>query len=199
MEDISKLLDLGKDMGLKGSDFADFVNKRETTIRDAEKQKQNIKREERAKDREERIKYKEYKENESQARLKIELTKKQIELAKINADSKILFTAKSPDVKAKIPKLPSYNKKRDNMDSYLKRFRSLCFCSVLCLLCLCARLFISALWSPARKGLTSWLSFVVSAVSLSLSHWYPGSGVVPDCINSQPLHPYLLCKICNKC
>ena len=41
------------------------------------------------------------------------------------------------------------------------------FCSVLCLLCLCARLFICALWSPAGKGLTSWLSFVVSAVSLS--------------------------------
>ena len=32
---------------------------------------------------------------------------------------------------------------------------------VLCLLCLCARLFICALWSPAGKGLTSWLSFVV--------------------------------------
>ena len=38
----------------------------------------------------------------------------------------------------------------------------LCFCSVLCLLCLCARLSICALWSPAWKGLTSWLSFVVS-------------------------------------
>ena len=36
----------------------------------------------------------------------------------------------------------------------------LCF-SVLCLLCLCARLFICALWSPAGKGLTSRLSFVV--------------------------------------
>ena len=45
-------------------------------------------------------------------------------------------------------------------------------------------LFICALWSPAGKGLTSWLSFVVSAVSLSLSHWYPGSGVVLDCIDS---------------
>ena len=30
----------------------------------------------------------------------------------------------------------------------------------------------------------SWLSFVVSSVSLSLSHWYPGSGVVLDCIDS---------------
>ena len=58
---------------------------------------------------------------------------------------------------------------------------SFMFFSVLCLLCTCARLFIhvSALWSPAGKGLTSWLSFVVS-----LSHWYPGSGVVLDCIVS---------------
>ena len=57
------------------------------------------------------------------------------------------------------------------------------FCSVLCLLCLCARLFICASWSPAGKGLF-WLSFMVSTVSLSLSHWYPGSGVVLDCIDS---------------
>ena len=60
----------------------------------------------------------------------------------------------------------------------------LCYCSVLCLLCLFASLFICALWSPAGKGLTSWLSFVVSAVSLSLSHWYPGSKMVLDCIDS---------------
>ena len=70
----------------------------------------------------------------------------------------------------------------------------LCFCSVLCLLCLCARLFICALWSPAGKGLTSWLSFVVSAVSLSLSHWHPGSDVVLNCIDSWSLHPYLFWK-----
>ena len=60
----------------------------------------------------------------------------------------------------------------------------LCFCSVFCLLCLCAGLFICALWSPAGKGLTSYLSFVVSTVSLSISHWYLGSGVVLDCIDS---------------
>ena len=34
--------------------------------------------------------------------------------------------------------------------------------SVLCLLSLCTCLFICALWSPAGKGLASWLSFVVS-------------------------------------
>ena len=56
--------------------------------------------------------------------------------------------------------------------------------NALFLLCLCARLFLCALWSPAGKGLTSWLSFVVSTVSLSLSHWYPWSDVVLDCIDS---------------
>ena len=59
------------------------------------------------------------------------------------------------------------------------------FCLVFAMFC--ARLFICALWSPAGKGLTSWLSFVVSTVSLSLSHWYPGSGVVLDCIDFSDL------------
>ena len=37
------------------------------------------------------------------------------------------------------------------------------FCgSFLCLLCLCAHLFICALWSPTGKGLASWLLFVGS-------------------------------------
>ena len=46
--------------------------------------------------------------------------------------------------------------------------------SVLCLLYISARLFICALWSPAGKGLTSWLSFVVSDcefVTFSLVSW----------------------------
>ena len=50
----------------------------------------------------------------------------------------------------------------------------LCFFSVWCLLSLCARLFLCALWSPAGKGLTFWLSFVVSNrefVTFSLVSW----------------------------
>ena len=53
-----------------------------------------------------------------------------------------------------------------------------CFCYAF------VRLFIDALSPPAGKGLTSWLSFVMSKVNLSLSHRYPGSGVVLDCIDS---------------
>ena len=67
------------------------------------------------------------------------------------------------------------------------------FFSVLCLLCPCARLFICALWSPAGKGLTSWLLFVVSYcefVTFPLVSWVRSrsnisrSDVVLDCIDS---------------
>ena len=53
------------------------------------------------------------------------------------------------------------------------------FFSILCLQCLCTRLFIFALCSPAGKGLTSWLSFVVSnceSVTFPLVSWF-GCGV----------------------
>ena len=46
------------------------------------------------------------------------------------------------------------------------------------------RLFIAALWSPAGKGLTSCLLLVIFIVFLLFSMWYPGSGVVLDCIVS---------------
>ena len=46
-------------------------------------------------------------------------------------------------------------------------------------------LFLAALWSPVRKGLTSWLS--VCYVSFCFCHfpvWCPRSGVVLDCMDS---------------
>ena len=58
----------------------------------------------------------------------------------------------------------------------------------LCYLCtvfvMLLRLFIVALWSSEGKGLTSWLLFVLLIVILLLTHWYPGTGVALDCINS---------------
>ena len=48
----------------------------------------------------------------------------------------------------------------------------------LCYLCLVnvmlLRLFIAALWSPAGKGLTSWLLFVMFIVVCYLPMLYPG-------------------------
>ena len=55
------------------------------------------------------------------------------------------------------------------------------FCLVFAVFC--ARLFV--LCGRLLGGvLTSWLSFVVSSVGLSLSRWCPGSGVVLGCIDS---------------
>ena len=49
------------------------------------------------------------------------------------------------------------------------------FCLVL--LCFHARLFVDALWSPAGKGLTYWLSFVMcicDVVTFPLESWVSG-------------------------
>ena len=56
--------------------------------------------------------------------------------------------------------------------------------SVLFLFHFRARLFIDALWSPAGKGLASWPSFVMSFCEVVTIPWYPGSGLVLDCIDS---------------
>ena len=57
---------------------------------------------------------------------------------------------------------------------------------VLYLLCVCAPLFIVALWSLLGH-LGSLLRCLI--VNLSLSHWYPGSGVVLDCVSIPGLSP----------
>ena len=54
--------------------------------------------------------------------------------------------------------------------------------SVLILLCFRARLFIDVLWSPAGKGPTSWLSYVMSGCEVVAFPWCPVSDVVLDCI-----------------
>ena len=83
--------------------------------------------------------------------------------------------------------------------------------SVLCLLCLSARLFICALCSPSGKGLTSWLSFVVSNcefffVTFPLVSWVRCGTLLYRFLIFVPLltytkkiyHPYqylMMCKV----
>ena len=55
-----------------------------------------------------------------------------------------------------------------------------CICYAFVRVCL---LVPCLLWSSAGKGLTSWLSFVISYCEVVTFHWYPGSGVVLDCID----------------
>ena len=68
------------------------------------------------------------------------------------------------------------------------------FFSVLCLLCLCACLFIGALWSPAGKGLTSWLSYVMSYyefVTFPLVSWVRCGTLMYRFLILAPLHTLL--------
>ena len=54
-----------------------------------------------------------------------------------------------------------------------------------CMSCFHARVFVDTLWSPAGKGLSSNGSRLrCLIVTLSLSHRYPGSSVVLECIHS---------------
>ena len=55
-------------------------------------------------------------------------------------------------------------------------------------------LFLAALWSPVGKGLTSWLSklYVMFSVFCHFPMRCPGSGLVPDYIDSWSLPSSLL-------
>ena len=69
------------------------------------------------------------------------------------------------------------------------------FCYLCFVFVMISCLFIAALWSPAGRGLTSWL--LVCDVFLCFCHftmWCPGSGVVLDCIDSGSLPSSLLRK-----
>ena len=64
--------------------------------------------------------------------------------------------------------------------------------SVLYLLCLCVHLLVVSYGYLLGKGWPLGFRVWCKTVSLSLSHWYPGSSMVLDCIDSWSLYPYLL-------
>ena len=59
-----------------------------------------------------------------------------------------------------------------------------CVFSVLCLLCLCDVCLFVPCGHLLGKGCPLGSRLWCLTVSLSLSHWYPGSGVVLDCMDS---------------
>ena len=89
--------------------------------------------------------------------------------------------------------------KPSNIIFLLTVLRRYFFCGsiMLFLSCVCnvyARLFIDALWSPAGKGWPLGSRLWCLIVILLLSHGFPESGVVLDCINSWSLPSFLLLK-----
>ena len=110
---MEEFVDIGTKMGLSGKELVDFVEKREKEKND---------REERNKERDLKKQALALEHEKEQNVLKLQLAEKEIELAKINADKKIDTKLASGEIKAKLPKLPSFCDGKDNMDAYLKRF-----------------------------------------------------------------------------
>ena len=70
---------------------------------------------------------------------------------------------------------------------FTDRSKAVLLLRIICYLCLVfvmlSHLFIAAFWSPAGKGLTSWLSSVMFNCVCHFLMWYPESGVVLDCVD----------------
>ena len=67
----------------------------------------------------------------------------------------------------------------------------LCYFCLVFVMLSCASVY-ERLWSPAGKGLTSWLSFVMYNCEVVTFPLYLGSDVVLDCIGSLSLPSFLL-------
>ena len=141
MEGLTRLLEIGKDLGLSGEKLLEFIDKereseemkekerleRESVKeeirieREEKKELDKIEREERHKEREMKKKELELLHEENLSKLKLQLADKEIELAEIKKGT-LDIKGKHIDIKAKLPKLPAFCEGKDNMDSYLKRF-----------------------------------------------------------------------------
>ena len=119
---MEEFVDIDTKMGLSGKELVEFVEKKEKEKNDREKEKEKNDREERNKDRELKKQALALEHEKKQNILKLQKAEKEIELAKINTDKKIDTKLASCEIKAKLPKLPSFCDGKDNMDAYLKRF-----------------------------------------------------------------------------
>ena len=102
--------------------------------REEKREADRLEREERAKAREakmaeldliEKDKVREYELAKYEKEVEVQLLEKKVELEKVHVMATVdasKDSIKHIDVKAKIPKLPPFNERSDNMDAYLKRF-----------------------------------------------------------------------------
>ena len=141
-EKLEKLLDVGKKFGLEGKDLLDFIERKEQDDRaleleklaKAEKQESDkLEREERAKEREirkleieSRMKEDEYKLRmiEQEVLAQKIANEKEIHLQKLKMSEDVGAMSDNVNVgiQAKVPKLPTFDDSKDNIDAYLQRF-----------------------------------------------------------------------------
>ena len=117
MADLEKLMETGEKLGLKGEELLSFVKSERERLEMSEKEK--YEREERSKEREMRKLELEREEKEREMR-KLEL---EVEVERVRAGAVTQSKASNGrESIAKLPKLPNFNEKLDNIDAYLRRF-----------------------------------------------------------------------------
>ncbi|KAH3717167.1 hypothetical protein DPMN_059947 [Dreissena polymorpha] len=104
MSDLENLFQMGEKSGLSGETLLSFIRERE-----------EAERKERAYEREERNREREFKKLEMEREIEME----RLRSGSQRGDSR---TTSESGTKAKLPKLPNFDDKRDSMDAYLKRF-----------------------------------------------------------------------------
>ena len=123
MEQLEKLTILAKEIGLEGKELQDFIRDERMAFR--EKQQYDREREKEQYDRErEKEQYdKEYEMEHLKEKDKIR--QHELELAKLRLEESMhqhSYSEQSSRIKVKAAKLPYFEEKQDNIDSYLTRF-----------------------------------------------------------------------------
>ena len=113
--EIEKLTTLGKEIGLKGKDLIDFIDKHRLIIKEERDEERRI----RAEERERRLEEVDYEERLLEKQIALEEQK--LRTAQAMKDTKHSGTV--PDHSfTKAPKLPAFDESRDNIDAYILRF-----------------------------------------------------------------------------
>ena len=127
--ELERIIALGKDIGLEGDDLRQFVKEQEKTARD----ERAAERDERAADRENRkialeneMKQKELDQAVELARIQ---TEAQIQMEQLKHQSGSESNPRPIMEKVKLPKLPVFDEKTDNIDAFLQRFERFATCA----------------------------------------------------------------------
>ena len=106
--EINSFLQLGQECGLKGKELLEFVESRETKLKEELRQQHDAEREERIREREEREKERE--EHEKQR-------EHERELAQLRGKSNV-----SKNIPNNVPNMPVFRADSDELDAYILRF-----------------------------------------------------------------------------
>ena len=116
--DIQKLVEVGKNFDLSGKELQKYVEEKEAEERERQmrerKERDNLAREERAHQLEMR------RQDKQLLEIQLMLQKARTEVSENNSDD--TTSDKTVRVKARTPKLPTFNEGKDDLDAYLKRY-----------------------------------------------------------------------------